>query len=180
MSERPNQRFAEYTTSGAFSLGLTRHQVSALAMAEGGAPRFPGAAEASLERKGLIEPLLAPDHIQHDREEFRPTLAGLLTISLLRQAGLINGGSDPVAAEFETLRAELVRLRVENGELMRVARSAMARKQRAEQAFAAANAIRKGRKIPIRIAMVRDPLPHASDAEILARAADDRGAAGDG
>jgi hypothetical protein len=161
-----NHRFVEYTTSGAFSLNLTRNQVHSLGMCDGGSFRITGTVENTLERKGLIETIAAPDKWQADRFEFRPTFAGLLTLGLLREAGLTNGPADAVADEFNAMRAELKRLREENADLLVKNRSALARKQRAEHAFQTANSFRRGRKPRVSLAL-RDPIPEASDSDLL-------------
>ncbi len=162
-----NQRFTEYTTSGAFTLNLSRNQVHALSMSHGGSGFISGTGESALERKGLVETVPAPDAFQDDRVEFRPTLAGLLTLGLLREAGLTNGPADAVADEIVAMREELKRLRIENGDLRRKAQAAMARKARAEEAFMHANAFRNRRKPMIRVLTPRDPIPHVADADLV-------------
>jgi len=128
-----NARFSEYATSGAFSMSLSRHQVSALAMIADGAGSSWHLSDASLERKGLVEPVAKPSDHQDDRVEFRPTLAGLLCARLVREAGLSNGPDDPIAAELADLRRELEQRRHEAATNRDVAWSALARKEEAER-----------------------------------------------
>jgi len=101
-----NPAFAEYVTSGAFTLTLSRHQISALAMCVGGDPLlFDGTASALL-RKGLVTQVAVPREFGEEGVEFRPTLAGLLALQLLAEAGLGNQ-SNAIAVELELLRGQL-------------------------------------------------------------------------
>jgi hypothetical protein len=97
-----NARFSEYVTSGAFSMTLTRTQISSLALlaANAGGP-FGG----SLERKGLAEPIASA--IADDRVEWRITGAGVLVMAMLFEAGLTNTGKDAAAAEVDQLNNAL-------------------------------------------------------------------------
>lgn len=167
-----NARFADYTTSGAFSLSLTRNQVSALTMLEGGDRGYLGTALAALERRGLAEVVSDPEAGDLDRVEFRATRAGLLVAALVQEAGLTNGNPDPQAVELSLLRAEVVERRREAAEARQVARSALARK--AEVEWELENERRKAaaRKLEMRI-IPRDPTPHFTDAELRAKAAID-------
>src|ERR1700748_2654393 len=103
-----NERFAEYATSGAFALTLTRAQVSQLAiMADGGDVYAPHA----LLRKGLADELPRPD-LGEDRSEVRATRAGLLAAELCAEAGLTNRNSGGAEHnEIERLHALVTRLR---------------------------------------------------------------------
>lgn len=169
-----NARFADYTTSGAFSLSLTRNQVSALAMLEGGDSGYMGTALAALERRGLAEPVANPGDLREaDRVEMRATRAGLLVAALVREAGLTNGPPDPQAVELEALRAEVITRRQEAAEARCVARSALARK--AEVEWELENERRKAaaRRLELRI-IPRDPTPDVSDEELRRRAAEPR------
>lgn len=153
-----NGRFAEYATSGAFTLALSRNQVSSLIMLEGGAYCGLAPSFAALERKGLAEAVPAPTPDNPERVEFRPTHAGLLTIALTREAGLTNGSRDPVAAELASLRAEIEARRVEAADALTLARSAMARRDELELDLQNEKAMRAGDKLTVRI-LRRDPIP---------------------
>lgn len=105
-----SSKFAEYVTSGAFHLNLTRSQVSALAMTVGGGSRAYSSAEAALERKGLV--VVGPDAIRNGEQHYQPlmmraTPAGVQVHALCVLAGLANGEVSSLAAEMETLQAEL-------------------------------------------------------------------------
>jgi hypothetical protein len=164
-----NNRFAEWTTSGAFALSLTRNQVQGLAMLEGGSEDWTAGFMGALERKGLAERLPHPTSSDPDRFELRPTLAGLLNIALLKQAGLVKGSTDAVQDEFAQLRAETVALRAEAAQLRQTVRAAMARKIEADDALDNMVLRRSGGKMRVNI-RPRDPIPDVSDEELLARA----------
>ena len=178
-----NPRFAEYATSGAFSLALTRNQASSLAMlADGGhAPLALYGQSGSLERKGLVEILPHPTEHQPDACEYRPTHAGLLLAALLREAGLSNGPPDPVAAELASLRAQLAEARQVAVEARIAGRSARARQEAAERATEAAKLevrrledVARGLRLkpgvgPYQaqpIVTLRDPTPNRSEADL--------------
>lgn len=162
-----NPRFSEYTTSGAFSFALTRNQVSSLSILEGGAPGYSSHIMAGLERKGLAEPFPAPTADNPEQIEFRPTLAGLLTAALCREAGLTNGAPDPVAAELAALKAEVAAARIQAADARRAARSAIARKEEAELELENAQRIARRDRPKVRI-LVRDPTPERSDEQLIA------------
>lgn len=166
-----NSRFSEYTTSGAFSLGLTRNQVSALALLEDGATaEWTSSVMSSLERKGLVERVPAPTDFNPDKFEFRMTRAGLLTSALCREAGLGNGPPDPVAAELDRLRAEIVERRQEAAEAHATARSALARLAEVELDLENERAKAQGERLRIRV-LPRDPLPDLSITDLARRCA---------
>lgn len=163
-----NHRFQEYATSGAFTLGLTRNQVSTLDMIGSGSNRFMGSFVGALERKGLVVPVSAPTWDNPDAVEHRLTHAGLLTVALVREAGLTNSGPDPVAAEIETLRREVERARTAEADAKREARSALARLDAAELDLQNEQARNAKGKMAVRI-LRRDPLPEVSKAELRQR-----------
>lgn len=162
-----NNRFSEYATSGAFTMSLTRNQVSSLAMLDGGLPQWGSTAIAGLERKGLAEPIADPDIDCPERIEYRATLAGLLTARLCKEAGLTNGAADPVASELADLKAKLEFAREDAVEARRVARSALARKDELELELQNERARNRRDKMAVRV-LLRDPKPEASDAELRA------------
>ena len=163
-----NARFSEYTTSGAFALTLTRNQVSSLGLIEGGAPHYTSSYMVALERKGLCERVAAPTEDDPERIEFRPTLAGLLTASLCREAGLTNGPPNPVAEELASLKSEVERARTEAAEACLCARSAMARRDELEQQLELEHAKAADRKMRL-IVKHRDPRPEIGDADLRER-----------
>lgn len=165
MSGIPNARFEEYSTSGAFTLALTRNQVSALSMMEGGGPWSAMPGVNSLERKGLAEAVPAPVDWSSTQYEFRPTMAGLLTIRLLREAGLVNGGDDPVRAELDALRKEIVARRTEAHWHRKLARSALSRKDSADLELDNLRQRAAGQRMTIRL-INEDPLPEFSDSDL--------------
>jgi DNA-binding MarR family transcriptional regulator len=165
-----NDRFSEYATSGAFSLTLTRNQVSALAMLdEGSAPDYTANMMAALERKGLVERIPAPADHREDNIEFRGTRAGLLTAALCREAGLTQGARDAVAVELDALRAEAIARRREAAEARLTARSALARLEAAEYEIENLKRAAEDRKLALRI-IRRDPLPDVTIEQLRARA----------
>lgn len=175
-----NSKFAEYATSGAFTVTLSRNQISALSMVAGKASGCFGLSDSALERKGLIEPVGPVRFGNEERMEYRPSHAGLITLQLLHEAGLTNNGSDAVAQELAMVRAELVELRKRERDASQRAWSAMARQRAA--CVKLVNAKRENSLLKIQIETglrlrsepapfvravnPRDPLPHLSDAEI--------------
>lgn len=135
-----NARFQEYVTSGAFTLALSRNQISALGLFASGEGRTVGMSDSVLERKGLVEPVAAPEPRDMGRVEYRPTLAGFLCMDMLREAGLANYGGNALAGELATLRKEIEERRTEAATWREKAISAMSRKAGAEHDLEDANA----------------------------------------
>jgi len=174
-----NLHFADYVTSGAFTLHLSRHQVSAInLMAQGDHSSISAAA---LERKGLAVAVANPAKGGQLGMERRLTHAGLLCAKLLVEAGLSNGPADPIAEELAALRADLEAARQETAEARQRATAAWARKEAAERQLATANALLNERASGVRlkaefqtayvakpVVSLRDPLPHLTDAELAA------------
>lgn len=158
-----NARFSDYVTSGAFSLVLTRNQISELALASGGERRICGAG-ASLERKGLIEPIASrteenPLHEQDGQQlEYRLTGAGGLTLALLAQAGLSNSGTDVLAREVDDLRQQLSAANTRAHDAALRTRSMFSRLEQAKAKIAQLEAVASGNKFPI-LFTPHDPLP---------------------
>lgn len=131
-----NPRFAEYVTSGAFTLNLSRNQISALAMAVGGDhPVCFNGSLSALERKGLVEAIAKPANNAPEAYEIRPTLAGLLVLKMLAEAGLTNE-PDPIAGELASLKSELERARLLLADETDRAWSCAARQDAAERQLA--------------------------------------------
>lgn len=179
-----NSRFSDYVTSGAFSLSLTRNQISLLSMAVGGGIGATAATAAALERKGLIAPLAGPNHGLRDEcasEEWRVNAAGILVVSLLAEAGLVNGGEDAAAREVDALRAELDAARRSAAESGARAWSALSRLKQAEQEIdelrACAKTVqlrehceRRGIRLKRdRLITPRDPMPEVPTEELERR-----------
>ncbi len=110
MTEASHHRFAEYATSGAFAVNLTRKQVSALAMLSNtGEHRMQFVGMDGLERKGLAT-VLPPDS-EYGYTENRITPAGLLVSRLCAMAGLTNSPLPTEAQEIEALHRDLAAAR---------------------------------------------------------------------
>ena len=86
-----------------------------------------------------------------------------------REAGLTQGALDPLGAELDRLRQEVVDHRREVAEAHATARSALARLEKAEHDLVLARLARDAR-LPLTI-LRRDPLPDLSAAELAARCA---------
>lgn len=186
-----NARFQEYVTSGTFTLTLSRNQVSALGLVANGEGRSVGLSDSVLERKGLVEPVAAPEARDMTRVEYRPTLAGFLCMDMLREAGLVNYVGNALAGELAALRKEIVERRVEAATWKEKAISAMSRKDRAQYQVDDANteierlrssvrALESGITLRDRASLaesssdfkpfrlqIRDPLPNASDSDLV-------------
>ncbi|MEP9389628.1 hypothetical protein [Mesorhizobium sp. KR9-304] len=170
-----NARFSEYVTSGAFNLALTRSQISALAMLSGDGESYLMSGSA-LERKGLVEAIPSGE----DRYEFRLTPAGVLTLSLLFEAGLTNKGKDAVAAEVASLGKALGDANITIADLRKRLTSTHARLDEAEAAHAdllrcreTAEALRRCEEAGITLKtrpmiQLRDPLPGVPTADLVA------------
>lgn len=164
-----NARFSDYSTSGAFAIGLSRHQVASLAMiANGGSDGVFVANAPALERKGLAEMVAAPKPWNAEGTEWRATLAGLFVARLLSEAGLTNGPPDPVAAEFADLRAQLEAARQEVAEAQQRATSAFARLDEARQDLELERARTDRDYRPKLIIKVRDPRPDLEEVDLRA------------
>lgn len=162
-----NAKFSEYATSGALTVALSRNQISALALVQGGAADWTHTSVEALVRKGLVEAFANPSVDAPDRVEYRATAAGLLVMGLVREAGLSNEfDGDQVAAELASLRAALSAARMAEVNAKRFARAALARKELAEARLDDARREANGDKMALRI-LLRDPLPEWSDADLL-------------
>lgn len=172
-------RFAEYATSGAFAVALTRSQVQGLALCLGGGTGWQGGA---LERKGLVERIEGrPDPFGSVvLADYRLTGAGVLVLSLCHMAGLTNAGADAATVEIDALRADLDAARAVAQDAVTRARSMQARLAESELELINARAeiarLKSRRplgaqspdeeKIHVRV-LPRDPLPELSTAEVM-------------
>lgn len=174
-----NHRFAEYATSGAFLLKMSRQQIAGLGIIIGKGERTFGGAEHPLERKGLVEVVPAPDCLSADRQaavELRATAAGVAAYRLAIEAGLANGERDPMAVEMDAMRAELVAARETVFQVRRAATSTMARLDQAEKRIRELEAELAAEKSRVRLRAayrapgftltLKDPLPDATRADL--------------
>lgn len=104
-------RFADYATSGAFQIGLTRGQIGALMqIARGDHNPYPHMGTiGALERKGLAQ--IVESSGRADQAQVRPTAAGLLVAQLCTMAGLTNAATPGLAEQVAALTDELATLR---------------------------------------------------------------------
>lgn len=105
-------RFADYATSGAFQIGLTRGQIATLMQIAGGDYNaYPHMGTiGALERKGLAQ--VVESSGRGDQAQVRPTAAGLLVAQLCAMAGLTNSASPGLAEQVDRLTEEIATLRV--------------------------------------------------------------------
>lgn len=166
-----NARFSDYVTSGAFNLTLTRNQIAELGIVGSGGGRFSNVS-AALERKGLVEPVLAgvEENPLHEQDEqwldHRLTAAGALTLALLHEAGLSNAGANALAREVEALRRQLAEANERAHRAALQTRSMHARLMNAQEEAARLRAAAERLKIPIHVTP-RDPLPDATVEDLL-------------
>jgi hypothetical protein len=181
MAENP--RFAEYATSGAFAIGLTRVQVSSLAMVLGMGGQLYSTSTA-LERKGLVEEIRDSRSQPFDGgSEFRLTQPGALVLELCRIAGLVNIPIDAIGAEIDGLRRDLDEARGTMRDACLRARSMQARLQEAEHELEEANRLIERQRLELEKGIrlrdglggpppftlrLRDPLPDMSTADVIA------------
>lgn len=162
-------RFADYTTSGAFALNLSRNQIAELSHLAGSGAGY--VVSGGLERKGMIEPVAAPTETDPDKVEWRVSAPGFLTLQLLAWAGLTNGPPDPHLAEIADLRRQLEAARAEVAHAHLMARSALARHDSMAEALDLAR-YKAGEQDKLRVVIkLRDPRPDLSDADLRAWAA---------
>ena len=152
-----NQKFADYVTSGAFNLSLSRNQISELSMLADAPQTYVARAEA-LERRGLIEavPQRKETDFDGDHLEYRLTASGVLVVQLLHSAGLTNQGANTLADEVEALRAEVVKSRAGEARALSLARSFKSRLRWLQDRVARMRECAKGDKIALRL-LRRDP-----------------------
>lgn len=174
-----NSRFADYATSGAFHLGLSRNQVHTLSMLREPGHAF-GNTVAVLERKGLVEIVARPD-IAPNNHDARLTFAGLTVVALLGEAGLVNDVDNPVAEQLARLGDELQAARQRIADMADRVRAAFARKGKLQLELE--DAQRTIARLEAEVAGIRlrepatfecapriiakDPIPDVADADIL-------------
>lgn len=180
MSAPVDARFAEYATSGAFAIGLTRSQVASLSLINGiGGGLY--SSGASLERKGLVEAIssgTAP--FGAVGTEYRLTQAGTLVLELCRLAGLANGDA-VVAAEIAGLHRDLEEARHQARDARERMTSVHARLQEAEFELEDARREIARAQSPVRLreefqgrheaeirVRLRDPLPDLTTGQVMA------------
>lgn len=110
-------RFADYATSGAFQVGLTRTQIATLMqVASGDYTPFPHMGTiGALERKGLTQMVEAAGKTDH--AQVRPTAAGILVAQLCTLAGLTNSATPDLAEQVDRMTAEIATMRVKAFEM---------------------------------------------------------------
>lgn len=141
MSDERTNRFAEYVTSGAFTMSLTRSQISMLGLIARGEPGYGSHTVAGLERRGLVVEIAKPTSIHGmERTEWRCTYVGLQIMSLLIAAGLTNGEANPLDTELRALQAEIAERRLKAADWRERAFSAISRKEQLEGELELANA----------------------------------------
>lgn len=109
--DNSTHRFADYATSGAFQIGLTRSQIASLVQVAGGDhTAYVGMTAASaLLRKGLV--ILTESAGRGDQAQIRATAAGILVANLCAMAGLTNSAIPDLAAEVDRQNEEIDGLR---------------------------------------------------------------------
>lgn len=174
MTDMSQHRFAEYATSGAFNISLTRRQVGALSLFATH-DSWSGIGYDSLERKGLISIL--------PQEGGRPpvakiTAAGIKVAGLCSIAGLTNAPMPDEAREIDALHAELAELRRANAILTEDSFSLYARAQELQIQVEMLRAEKEGGHFPKPMVTLKDPKPErrAEDMLFLQAAENDEGA----
>lgn len=152
-------RFADYATSGAFQIGLTRSQIATLMQIAGGdhSPWPHMATIGALERKGLAQ-MVESAGKQNDAQ-VRPTAAGLLVAALCSIAGLTNAAPPDLAEQVDALTGELGQMRVRMFEMGQDCWSMRARLESAEQERDALRAEKAGGSFPRPMVRLRDQQP---------------------
>ena len=164
-------RFADYATSGAFQIGLTRGQIATLMQVAGGdySPH-PQTTIYALERKGLTQIV---ESSGHSPAQVRPTAAGILVAQLCAMAGLTNSAVPDLAQHVDTLTEEIAQMRVKMFEMTEDCWSMQARLAAQEIALSALRAEKEGGFFPNPMVRLRDRQPGKS-AEAMAFASHPR------
>lgn len=162
MADLSQSRFAEYATSGAFNISLTRRQVSALSMFAD-RDEWQATGYESLERKGLINVL--------PREGYRApvakiTAAGVCVAQLCAMAGLTNTALPDWVSEIDALHAEIAELRRVNAEITEDCHSLHARAQALEIEIRELRAEKAGGRFPKPMITLKDRQPEKCVSEM--------------
>lgn len=158
-------RFRDYTTSGAFSMSLTRSQVAALSLVActGEACSHAGTFH-SLHTKGLVTTIRADD----GGLETRLTEAGVYALKLVTMAELVQGPQDPVAEEIAALRSQLDKARRHAQQLASDLWDMDARVRKADLAIAEAKAWVSGSPLPPKpIVRMKNRHPERTQAQMM-------------
>lgn len=165
--DSPSLRFADYATSGAFQIGLTRSQIATLMQIAGGDYNaYPGMGTiGALERKGLAQ--LVESSGRGDQAQVRPTAAGLLVAQLCAMAGLTNSATPDLAEQVDKLTAEIAALRMRMFETAEDNWSLRARLEAAELQIAELQAEKEGRGFARPWISLKDRQPGKPLAEMI-------------
>lgn len=152
-------RFADYATSGAFQIGLTRTQISSLMqIAAGDHDIYPGMATfGALERKGLVHMVEASGRA--DRAQLRPTAAGLLVAQLCSMAGLTNSAAPDLAEAVDRLTEEIAAMRIQAFQMAEDSWSLKARLEESEMQRTTLQAEKAGGYWPQPMVRLKDRQP---------------------
>jgi len=150
-------RFADYATSGAFQIGLTRGQITTLMQIAGGdySP-YPQTSIYALERKGLTQTV---ESSGLSAAQVRPTAAGILVAQLCAMAGLTNSTIPELAQHVDNLTDEIAQMRVKMFEMSEDCWSMQARLDAQEIALTALRAEKEGGGFPKPMVRLRDRQP---------------------
>lgn len=162
-------RFADYATSGAFQIGLTRGQIATLMQIAGGDYNaYPHMGTiGALERKGLAQ--VVESSGRGDQAQARPTAAGLLVAQLCTMAGLTNSATPDLAEQVDRLTEEIAALRVRMFEATADNWSLLARLEAAELARAELQAEKDGKGLARPWITLKDRQPGKPIAEMATR-----------
>ena len=159
MTDLTTSRFADYATSGAFAIGLTRGQIATLALIAGGdynpAPHM--ATIGALERKGLARVIDGDG--RKLPAQVRPTAAGALVAQLCAMAGLTNSDPPDLAAQMDRLTDDLAAARGDLATMADDCWSIRARMEAAERERDALAAEKVGGAWPKPLVTLKDRQP---------------------
>jgi len=159
MYDAATLRFADYATSGAFQIGLTRGQIATLMQIAGGdhSPYPHMATIGALERKGLAQSVESAG--LSNPAQVRPTAAGLLVAQLCAMAGLTNSQAPDLATQVDRLTDEVGQMRVKMFEMAEDCHSMNARLDAANLELASLQAEKAGGYFPRPMVTLRDRQP---------------------
>lgn len=160
MQDHPTTaRFADYATSGAFQVGLTRGQIATLVqVADGDHNPVPHMGTiGALERKGLVR-IIEGDG-RYATAQVRPTAAGALVAQLCAMAGLTNTAVADLAVQLERLTDDLAEARAKLAAMADDSWTLRARMEAAESARDALQAEKDGRGFAKPLITLKDRQP---------------------